>query len=107
MEAIERFLPFAAVTMLGADPGTGKSVFIYRVAEAAAYGRKFMGQLQCVEGNVLMVQKDESSDQHAPEAIDLMGIEDPAADPSPHEIQRWSFQGPGGSGSKSTRPNMW
>jgi hypothetical protein len=60
-EAIERFLPFGAVTMLGADPGTGKSVFIYRVAEAAAYGNKFMGQLNCVKGNVLIVQKDESN----------------------------------------------
>ena len=60
-EAIERFLPFGAVTMLGADPGTGKSVFIYRVAEAAAYGNKFMGQLDCVKGNVLVIQKDESN----------------------------------------------
>ena len=33
-EAIERFLPFGAVTMLGADPGTGKTVFLYRIAEA-------------------------------------------------------------------------
>ena len=74
-EAIERFLPFGAVTMLGADPGTGKSVFIYRVAEAAAYGKKFMGQLQCVEGNVLIVQKDESS-ANMRQKRDLMGMED-------------------------------
>lgn len=76
VEAIERFLPFAAVTMLGADPGTGKSVFIYRVAEAAAYGRKFMGQLQCVEGNVLVIQKDES-DSNMRQKRDLMGMKDP------------------------------
>ena len=57
--AIERFLPFGAVTMLGADPGTGKTVFLYRVAEAAAYGKKFVGQLDCVKGNVLVIQKDE------------------------------------------------
>ena len=75
-EAIERFLPFGAVTMLGADPGTGKSVFIYRVAEAAAYGKKFMGQLQCVEGNVLVVQKDES-DANMRQKRDLMGMQDP------------------------------
>ena len=75
-EAIERFLPFGAVTMLGADPGTGKSVFIYRVAEAAAYGQKFMGQLQCVEGNVLVVQKDES-DANMRQKRDLMGMKDP------------------------------
>ena len=34
--------------------------FLYRVAEAAAYGKKFMGQLDCVKGNVLVIQKDES-----------------------------------------------
>ena len=76
-EAIERFLPFGAVTMLGADPGTGKSTFIYRVAEAAAYGGKFMGQLQCVEGNVLVVQKDES-DSNMRQKRDLMGMRDPS-----------------------------
>ena len=28
--AIEKFLPFGAITMLGADPGTGKTTFLYR-----------------------------------------------------------------------------
>ena len=95
-EAIERFLPFGAVTMLGADPGTGKSVFIYRVAEAAAYGKKFMGQLQCVEGNVLVVQKDES-DANMRQKRDLMGMRDPQRrDPGADEIQRRSFPRAGG-----------
>ena len=42
-EAIERFLPFGAVTMLGADPGTGKSVFIYRKAEKRPTARNSWG----------------------------------------------------------------
>ena len=74
--AVERFLPFGAVTMLGADPGTGKSVFIYRIAEAAAYGRVFAGQLQTVQGNVLVVQRDES-DANLNQKATLMGWKDP------------------------------
>ena len=93
----------SAVTMLGADPGTGKSVFIYRVAEAAAYGRKFMGQLQCVEGNVLVVQKDES-DSNMRQKRDLMGMKDPQRQDSvQHEVQRRSFQGPGAVDSGAQR----
>jgi hypothetical protein len=74
--AVERFLPFGAVTMLGADPGTGKSVFIYRIAEAAAYGKQFAGQLQCVQGNVLVVQRDES-DANLKQKQKLMDWRDP------------------------------
>ena len=74
--AIEKFLPFGAITMLGADPGTGKTTFLYRVAEAAAYGKKFMGQLECVEGNVLLIQKDES-DSNLAQKDSRMCLEDP------------------------------
>lgn len=74
--AIDKFLPFGAVTMLGADPGTGKTVFLYRVAEAAAYGKKFMGQLGCEKGNVLIIQKDES-DSNLAQKDEKMCIEDP------------------------------
>ena len=74
--AIERFLPFGAVTMLGADPGTGKTVFLYRVAEAAAYGKKFVGQLDCVKGNVLVIQKDES-DSNLAAKDQKMSVDDP------------------------------
>ena len=74
--AIERFLPFGAVTMLGADPGTGKTVFLYRVAEAAAYGKKFVGQLDCVKGNVLVIQKDESDSNLAAKDA-KMNVDDP------------------------------
>jgi hypothetical protein len=74
--AVERFLPFGAVTMLGADPGTGKSVFIYRIAEAAAYGGLFAGQLRCQQGNVLVVQRDES-DANLKQKQKLMGWKDP------------------------------
>lgn len=74
--AIDKFLPFGAVTMLGADPGTGKTTFLYRVAEAAAYGKKFMGQLECVKGNVLIIQKDES-DSNLAQKDSRMCIDDP------------------------------
>ena len=75
-EAIERFLPFSAVTMLGADPGTGKTVFLYRIAEAVSYGTKFMGQLNCVQGNVLLVQKDES-DSNLAQKNEKIQLRDP------------------------------
>ena len=62
--------------MLGADPGTGKTVFLYRVAEAAAYGKKFVGQLDCVKGNVLVIQKDESDSNMAAKDA-KMNVDDP------------------------------
>jgi len=74
--AVERFLPFGAVTMLGADPGTGKTALLYGLARAAAYGEKFAGELQCVQGNVLIVQKDESEANLHQKAV-LMGLQDP------------------------------
>ena len=58
--AIERLLAFNALTIVGSDGGVGKSVLIYRMAEAAANGSLFAGALKTTKGNVLIVQKDES-----------------------------------------------
>jgi hypothetical protein len=58
--AIERLLAFNALTIVASDGGVGKSVLLYRIAEAAANGKPFAGQLQTVPGNVLIIQKDES-----------------------------------------------
>ena len=58
--AIERLLAFNALTIVGSDGGVGKSVLLYRMAEAAANGTPFAGSLETVKGNVLIVQKDES-----------------------------------------------
>ena len=58
--AIERLLAFNALTIVGSDGGVGKSVLIYRIAEAAANGTLFAGALQTQKGNVLIIQKDES-----------------------------------------------
>ena len=58
--AIERLLAFNALTIVGSDGGVGKSVLIYRIAEAAANGGLFAGALQTEKGNVLIIQKDES-----------------------------------------------
>lgn len=58
--AIERLLAFNALTIVASDGGVGKSVLLYRIAEAAANGRPFAGQLNTVPGNVLIIQKDES-----------------------------------------------
>lgn len=58
--AVERLLAFNALTIVGSDGGVGKSVLIYRIAEAAANGSLFAGALQTVKGNVLIIQKDES-----------------------------------------------
>ena len=58
--AIERLLAFNALTIVGSDGGVGKSVLLYRIAEAAANGNTFAGSLETVKGNVLIIQKDES-----------------------------------------------
>lgn len=74
--AIENLLALGAVTMVAADGGVGKSVLIYRVAEAVASGGKFGGTLQAVKGNVLVVQKDESA-ANAKQKLRLMGMQVP------------------------------
>lgn len=74
--AIENLLALGAVTMVAADGGVGKSVLIYRVAEAVANGGKFGGTLQAVKGNVLVVQKDESA-ANAKQKLRLMGMQVP------------------------------
>jgi hypothetical protein len=58
--AVERLLAFNALTIVASDGGVGKSVLIYRLAEAAANGGLFAGCLPAVQGKVLIVQKDES-----------------------------------------------
>jgi hypothetical protein len=74
--AIENLLALGAVTMVAADGGVGKSVLIYRIAEAVANGAKFGGTLQAVQGNVLVVQKDESA-ANAKQKLRLMGMQVP------------------------------
>ena len=74
--AIENLLALGAVTMVAADGGVGKSVLIYRIAEAVANGSKFGGTLQAVKGNVLVVQKDESA-ANAKQKLRLMGMQVP------------------------------
>ena len=74
--AIENLLALGAVTMVAADGGVGKSVLIYRVAEAVANGGKFGATLQAVKGNVLVVQKDESA-ANAKQKLRLMGMQVP------------------------------
>ena len=74
--AIERLLPANCVTMVASDGGVGKSVLIYRIAEAAAYGRKVFGQLQANKGNVLIVQTDES-DSNLQQKSKKMDFADP------------------------------
>jgi hypothetical protein len=74
--AIENLLALGAVTMVAADGGVGKSVLIYRVAEAIANGGKFGGSLQAIQGNVLVIQKDESA-SNAAQKLRLMGMQVP------------------------------
>ena len=47
--AIERLLAFNALTIVGSDGGVGKSVLLYRIAEAAVNGGLFAGALQAVK----------------------------------------------------------
>ena len=58
--AVEKLLAFNCLTLVGAEGGVGKSTLLYRLAEAASNGSKFLGQLEVEQGNVLIVQKDES-----------------------------------------------
>ncbi|MFZ9973425.1 MAG: AAA family ATPase [Vulcanococcus sp.] len=74
--AIENLLARGAVTMVAADGGVGKSVLIYRVAEAVANGGKFGGTLQAIKSNVLVVQKDESA-MNAKQKLRLMDMRVP------------------------------
>jgi len=82
---IERLLASGAVTLVASEGGVGKSVLIYRLAEAVANGSKFGGQLQAVKGGVVVVQKDESA-SNAAQKLRLMGMKHP-----PKSI-RWEFQ---------------
>lgn len=75
--AIENLLARGAVTMVAADGGVGKSVLIYRVAEAVANGGKFGGTLQAIKSNVLVVQKDESA-MNAKQKLRLMDMKVPS-----------------------------
>ena len=74
--AIERLLAFNALTIVGSDGGVGKSVLLYRIAEAAANGWAFAGLLQTVQGNVLIIQKDES-DSNMAQKNQLMRLQIP------------------------------
>lgn len=84
--AIERLLPANCVTMVASDGGVGKSVLMYRIAEAAAYGGKVFGQLKANKGNVLIVQTDES-DSNLQQKSKKMDF----ADPGGHIHVEFSF----------------
>ena len=82
---MERLLASGAATMVASEGGVGKSVLIYRLAEAVATGGKFGGELQAVQGSVLVIQRDESA-SNAAQKLRLMGMEVPEG-----SIQ-WEFQ---------------
>lgn len=73
---IERLLPENCITIIASESGVGKSALIYRMAIAGAYGGKLFGQLQAEQGNVLIVQTDES-DSNLKSKIKKMDIADP------------------------------
>jgi hypothetical protein len=75
--AIDNLLASGAVTLVASEGGVGKSVLIYRLAEAVANGAKFAGQLQAVKGRVLVIQRDESS-SNAAQKLRLMDMSVPA-----------------------------
>jgi len=74
--AIDNLLASGAVTLVASEGGVGKSVLIYRLAEAVANGAKFAGQLQAVKGRVLVIQRDESS-SNAAQKLRLMDMSVP------------------------------
>jgi AAA domain len=82
---VERLLASGAVTMVASEGGVGKSVLIYRLAEAVANGGKFGGELQAVKGNVLVIQRDESA-SNAAQKLRLMGFD------APDGAVQWEFQ---------------
>ena len=73
---IDRLLPENCITIVASESGVGKSALMYRIAVAGAYGGKLFGELQAREGNVLIVQTDES-DSNMKSKISQMGVSDP------------------------------
>jgi len=57
---IQRLVAAGVVSMVAAEGGCGKSSFVYQMAEAVTTGKPFLGQLEVQQGNVLIIQADES-----------------------------------------------
>ena len=59
-QVVENLLPSGSLTLLVADGGTGKSSFIYRMADALTRGEKFADGFKTEQSNVLICQSDEN-----------------------------------------------
>ena len=63
-----------ACAVLAAEPGSGKTSFLYRLATSVSLGEPFMGELPTRQGRVLIVQGDESK-KNAVDKLDAMGVD--------------------------------
>ena len=57
---VDLFGAKGSCVLLAADKGSGKTTFIYRMAEALEYQKMFMGELKTKKSNVFVWQADES-----------------------------------------------
>lgn len=62
---VEGFLQGGVVTLLAAEGGCGKSTLCYALAEAVSKGEKLFDYLQTSQGNVLVIEADENSNNAA------------------------------------------
>ena len=53
------------MTLLAAEGGCGKSTLCYALAEAVSKGEKLFDYLQTSQGNVLVIEADENSNNAA------------------------------------------
>jgi len=60
--------------VVAAEPGTGKTSLLYRLANSVSVGETFMGELPTRKRKVLVVQGDES-ERNAVDKLDVMGID--------------------------------
>ena len=57
---VDRFMMSGAVSILAAEGGCGKTALMYAAAEAISTGQPLFGELQTLQGHVLVVEADEN-----------------------------------------------
>ena len=77
--AIQGLLARGCLTVLASAGGVAKTSVCYQMATAIAEGSKFAGTLQAEQGNVLIIQKDETA-SNAKQKITMMDL---------HERPEW------------------
>ena len=75
---IDQFGMRGSLVVLGGATGASKSTLVYGMAQAISTGGTWGGQLQCKQGNALVIQSDES-ERNAQRKLQVMDM-DPSFD---------------------------